>query len=83
MDGYPYPLTNAAEVLAGYAAADVRLSLSGHYHPGLPPATLGALTCWTVPAACEPPFSCGLVRLRGERMDLRTEPLGPDLPSSP
>ena len=77
---YPYMLTNAQEVLDGYARAGVMLSLSGHYHAGQPPSTLGRLTAYTVPAVCEAPFAFAHVRLTGNKVEIQEHHLALDVP---
>jgi predicted MPP superfamily phosphohydrolase len=67
---YPFVLTNADPILEGYREAGVLLSLSGHYHPGQPAHPLGGTIYYTVPAACEAPFSFAHVRLRGRAVEI-------------
>lgn len=73
---YPYIPTNAEQILASYAQADVLLSLSGHYHPGQPAHPLGDTTYYTLPAACEVPFPYAHVQLRGHRIAIHQHALG-------
>ena len=77
---YPYMLTNAPEVLDGYARAGVMLSLSGHYHTGQPPSRLGRLTAYTVPVLCEAPFAFAHVRLSGGEVEIHEHHLALDVP---
>lgn len=72
---YPYLLTNAAAVMAGYERAGVVLSLSGHYHAGLGPVEQGGVAYFTAPALCESPFSFAHVRLDGRRVEIRQHAL--------
>jgi len=72
---YPYLPTNVEEILAGYCAANVLLSLSGHYHLGQPAHPVGPTTCCTLPAACEVPFPYAHVRLRGRTVAIEQHAL--------
>jgi predicted MPP superfamily phosphohydrolase len=72
---YPFMLANAKEILRGYAEAGVILSLSGHYHPGQPAHPVGGMTYYTLPAACEAPYRCAHIRLRGREVDVREQAL--------
>jgi len=74
---YPYNLTNAAEVMAGYEAAGVLLSLSGHYHPGLGGEAVRGVTYATCPALCEAPLRFLRVSVQGRSAALREESLVP------
>lgn len=62
---YPYTLPQHAEIARAYREAGVRLSLSGHYHAGLPPFRDGGVLHLCVPALCEAPFSYARVTLGG------------------
>ena len=68
---YPYNPANAEAVMRCYADAGVVLSLSGHYHPGIPPETVGGVCYATAPALCEAPFRFLRVRLRGRDVEVR------------
>jgi len=72
---YPYMLTNADAVLEDYAAAGVLVSLSGHYHPGQPPAMHHGTRYLTVPALCEVPHSYVVVTLDGRKVAAETRRL--------
>ncbi len=72
---YPYMLTDAGEILRGYNEAGVILSLSGHYHSGQPAHPVGGVTCCTLPAACEAPFSFAHVRLQGRQVKVQQSTL--------
>jgi calcineurin-like phosphoesterase family protein len=52
----PFAYTNLDAVMADMAAGAVTLSLSGHYHPGLPLQANDGTFYLTMPALCEPPF---------------------------
>jgi histidinol phosphatase-like PHP family hydrolase/predicted MPP superfamily phosphohydrolase len=62
---YPYNLGNRDEVMAAYAEAGVTLSVSGHYHGGLPLSQVNGVGYVTAPALCEAPFRFLRVRVRG------------------
>ncbi|NQT50878.1 metallophosphoesterase, partial [bacterium] len=53
---YPYNPTNAEAIKACYAEAGVALSLSGHYHAGVPPERVDGVCYAMAPALCEAPF---------------------------
>lgn len=65
---YPYTISGAEEIAAGYAAAGVTLSVSGHYHEGLGPHQAGGVTYLTCPVLCEAPFRYARVRLEGRQV---------------
>jgi hypothetical protein len=67
---YPYMPTNTEQILHSYAQAGVLLSLSGHYHKGQPAHPLGDTIYYTIPAACEAPFSFAHVRIRGRTVEI-------------
>jgi histidinol phosphatase-like PHP family hydrolase/predicted phosphodiesterase len=67
---YPYRLKNADAVMAGYRAAGIRLSLSGHYHPGAAGRMCGGVHYETLPAVCDPPFRFAGIRITPGRMDV-------------
>jgi histidinol phosphatase-like PHP family hydrolase len=76
---YPYNLTNAGEVMRAYKAAGVSLSVSAHYHPGIPGETADGIPYVTCPALCEAPFAFLMLRLKGrsvsiEEIDLAYQP---------
>lgn len=78
---YPYNLTNASEVAVAYARERVTLSLSGHYHPGIPPVRDGGVWGAVAPTLCEGPFRWLVLSLeddggwsvREERLSLEPE----------
>jgi hypothetical protein len=67
---YPFIITNADRVLEGYCEAGVILSLSGHYHPGQAAHPVDGTVYYTLPAACEVPFSFAHIRLRGRSLEV-------------
>jgi len=69
--GYPYMLTNSDDVIAAYSAANVVLSISGHYHPGRPATKRGGVVYVTSPALCESPFPFLVVRVHGREVEVR------------
>ena len=72
---YPYNPSNAAVAKRWYAASNVALSLSGHYHPGIAPETLDGVSYATAPALCEAPFRFLHVRLRGRNVEIHEHAL--------
>lgn len=52
-----YAVENAAEVIDG----SFEYAISGHYHPGMPPARGKRLLSWIVPALCEKPFGFAVI----------------------
>lgn len=77
---YPYLLDNAEAAVASYREADVTLSLSGHYHPGLGPFERDGTTYLSAPALCEAPFPFLHLRLDGERAEVTRHELRHDTP---
>lgn len=78
---YPYMLTNAENVLDNYLQHKVLLSLSGHFHRGQPVDSIGDLTTYTVPAACEAPFSFAHIQLKGRAVKIREHAFQIDVPA--
>ncbi len=79
-DPYPYMLDNHDEVLASFRKARVRLSLSGHYHPGQSAHVHGGISYSTAPALTEAPFAFQHLRLEGSRFELTTHTLRIEVP---
>jgi histidinol phosphatase-like PHP family hydrolase/predicted phosphodiesterase len=79
-EGYPYHLTNRAEVMAGYRDAGVCLSLSGHYHAGQAAHEVDGVSYATAPALCEAPFRFLLIRMEGRRAQIQEHALRHDVP---
>lgn len=52
-----YAVENATEVIDG----SFEYAVSGHYHPGTPPARGKKLLSWIVPALCEKPFRFAVI----------------------
>ncbi|MGC9453890.1 MAG: metallophosphoesterase family protein [Phycisphaerae bacterium] len=52
---FPYALSEHEQVVADYSAVGVTLSVSGHYHAGLPLTRLGPVAYFTCPALHKPP----------------------------
>jgi histidinol phosphatase-like PHP family hydrolase len=77
---YPYYLANREEVMRGYAAAGVWLSLSGHFHAGQPEHVEGGVTYRTAPALCEAPYRFLHVRLEGRAATVTAHALRVDVP---
>jgi histidinol phosphatase-like PHP family hydrolase len=69
-DVCPYNLLNAAETLAAMNRHGVRLSLGGHYHPGIPLMSAGAVPTLTAPGLVEPPFPFLEIRIDDDRTDV-------------
>lgn len=65
---YPYNLTNAAEVMEAYRQSGVALSVSGHYHEGLPVCEQDGVRYLISPALCEAPFRFLTVTLDGREV---------------
>ena len=72
---YPYNLTNASEVMRAYEHANVMLSISAHYHPGLAPEAVNGVHYLTCPALCEAPMRFARVSVKGRTFTSREEPL--------
>ncbi len=75
LSGYPYMLDNNDAVLASFRDAGVRLSLSGHYHPGQPAHEHEGVIYNTVPALAEAPCAFQHVRLAEGRAEVKTHAL--------
>ncbi|MCM8768076.1 MAG: metallophosphoesterase [Candidatus Omnitrophica bacterium] len=65
--GYPMNLANSQEIADTYQKLPVCLSLSGHYHVGVPLQVYQGVFYLTAPAVCELPFSYLEVVLRADK----------------
>ncbi|NQU40337.1 MAG: metallophosphoesterase [Lentisphaerae bacterium] len=74
----PYNHLDAAEIIAAMNAADVTISLSGHYHAGFPPLRVGPTLMASVPALYCAPFSLSVVRLRDGCPEMESHALAVD-----
>jgi hypothetical protein len=77
-DAYPYNHTNRETILADYERCGVALSISGHYHDGLPLETVRGCTYLTVSALAFPRLSYAIVDIRDGRADAATYSLRVD-----
>jgi len=76
---YPFNLVNAAETSDVYRRNKVLLSISGHYHPGIPELTRKNNVAYlTAPALCEAPFSYLLLRITENRISVSQKRLKND-----
>lgn len=75
---YPYNLANAREVMEAYRQAGVVLSVSGHYHPGLPLREHEGVQYLTCPALCESPFPFLMVTVDGNKVSVEEHTLRMD-----
>ena len=64
--GYPFNIENENEILECYKKNRVFLSISGHYHPGLPMMVLENIHFAVVPAIVEKEFSYFVIELDDE-----------------
>ncbi len=81
-EDYPYMPVNRAQILDAYDRSAVRVSLSGHYHPGQKLHRLGQTRYATIPALCKRPFRYALLTVTGDRTDLEIRQLA-DWPARP
>ncbi|MGQ9663367.1 MAG: metallophosphoesterase, partial [Kiritimatiellia bacterium] len=73
---YPYTIAQAEDIAEQYRRAGVFLSISGHYHAGLPPLHTNGTTYVVCPALCEYPYRYVRLTLEGHRIvALREVPL--------
>ncbi len=72
----PYNLLNAAAVLNGMARLGVRLSLGGHYHPGIPLIETGGPAILGAPALVDPPFPFLELQIETDRIEVERHVLG-------
>jgi len=77
---YPYHLANRDEIMAGYRAAGVCLSLSGHYHVSQPAHVTDGVTYITAPAICEAPFRFLHIRMEGRTAHVQQHALHLGMP---
>jgi len=77
-----YRLENADGAMDSFAAAGVKLSLSGHAHETHAPVQHGSVSCLTLPAFCEAPFTFLHVRVDGADIAATFHSLKlPDIPA--
>lgn len=62
---YPYTMVRYRDIAAKYTAEKVALSLSGHYHTGIPAFVEGGVQYACIPALCEAPFGYAVVSEQG------------------
>ncbi len=79
-DDYPFMLTNRREVMADYEAADVLLSISGHYHAGQPLSESGGVKYFTAAALVESPFAYYTATLTGRNVNIESHQLAMPAP---
>ena len=75
LSSYSYNPLNANEIHRYFADARVVLSLSGHYHAGIPAQEHDGVCYVTAPALCEAPFRFLRVTLRGRRVEVLEQAL--------
>lgn len=68
---YPYTPPQYLEIARAYRDAGVALSLSGHYHKGIPMHIDGGVRHLCVPALCETPFQYVRLSINGKRIDVK------------
>ena len=73
---YPYTPLRYREIADAYRDAGVALSLSGHYHDGMPPLYDGKVMHLCVPALCEAPFSYARLTIRKDGINSGIRMLG-------
>jgi len=71
---YPMNFNNSQEIISCYSQLSVQLSLSGHYHHGLPCQERAGVQYLCVPSLCEPPFSYLMVEI-ADRVQVKKETL--------
>ncbi len=71
----PYNYTNAGEVIAAMRRNNIRLAISGHFHPGFDLIRTADANFVAVPALCESPFSFLEINLDGEEIQVRRHDL--------
>lgn len=71
----PYNYTNADKVITAMQAAGVHLSVSGHYHRGVPDVRDEDLTFVNAPGLCEEPFPLVVVQLDGTNVQTQRHDL--------
>ncbi len=79
-DEYPFVLADHEHIMNVYEKANVRLSLSAHYHPGQEMASRNNVFYWTSPTLSKPPFQYTLIHFRGQ--DVEIEPRKLQLPEN-
>ena len=71
----PYHYENNQEILREFRNQHVTLTLSAHYHPGVPAITQDNTTFAVAPALCEEPFNLLLVELDNKGCTSTLHPL--------
>ncbi len=71
----PYNYNNIEEITTQMRKANIRYSVSGHYHPGIDGLTTDTGTFIVAPALCEEPFTFMEIVIDNERMTATRHPL--------
>lgn len=67
--GYPYNYTNATAIREAMEKSKTKVvSISGHYHKGIPVTEHNGVTYFAGKALCEEPFPCYTIELAGQQM---------------
>lgn len=67
--GYPHNYENDDEIRGILEWSDRRLlSISGHYHPGIPLTERSGVSYFAGRAFCEPPHTCYIISISGDRI---------------
>ena len=72
LTGYPYNYKNAATIRKAMQKSKAKiLSVSGHYHRGIPLTEHKGVTYFVGKALCEEPFPCYVIELDGQDVRIR------------
>lgn len=72
LTGYPYNYTNATQIREAMEKSNTRvLSISGHYHKGIPLTEHNGVRYFVGKALCEEPFPCYVMELEGQDVRIR------------
>jgi len=72
---YPYTMPQYLDIASSYTRHGVTLSMSGHFHEGIPAFVDGDVTYTCFPAFCEAPFYYSVVTVDGDNVTVDTHTL--------
>ena len=76
-EGFPHNYQNDDDIRIILERSDRRLvSISGHYHPGIPMTKKNGVSYFAGRAFCEPPYTCYIIRTSGGQTTIEGLELG-------
>lgn len=76
-EGYPHNYQNADDIRIILERSDQQLlSISGHYHPGIPMTKKKGVAYFAGRAFCEPPYTCYIISISSKQILIKALELG-------